>query len=415
MSLVFAILVAGAADAPALLEQAAQAVAAGDLAGAADALGRVLAADPDHVEALEAAALLKSESGALSEARALLERLLKLDPNHDDARLALAKLLWRAGLSAPAEAKVSEVLARHPQHEPALALRRNLQSGVPAPRASRLAPQTRVGLAALVDTNLSLDPDGVERASKLASLAELQASGGFASPTLSGFALLASAVPLRDAAVLGELAPTRVAVDLTARYPSAGFEVAVDLRYTELFANAFSTHLQRTVAPSAYGTLQLSPFHHLRLLAGADLRQPVADFGAPSFMPTASLRDTWRLGPVTLTSDVTGRLSRAAGSPAEDTLLRSDFDEAALAMAASFALGEVVTLDALVEGQGRHFRDAPAAADLKETTLFAFLGARYTMHHIELHAEYAFTKNFSHALYTYDRQQVSVGVRTWYE
>ncbi|MBI3179827.1 MAG: tetratricopeptide repeat protein [Deltaproteobacteria bacterium] len=349
------------------------------------------------------------------EARAHLERLLKLDPNNDDARLALAHVLWRVGLAQDAQGRVGEVLARHPQHQPALALRRQLVEGAVAPTASRLRPQARVGVAAVVDTNLGLDPDVVERASKLATLAQIEASGGVVSPTLSGFLLLSSAIPMRDAAVLGELAPTRVAAEVVARYPAANFEAAVDLRYEELFANAFSTRLQRTVGPSVWGTLKLLPMHHLRLLAGVDLRQPVADFGAASIMPKVSLRDNLRLGRLSVTSDVAARMSRSAGATGTDTPLRTDFEEAALALATTFALSDEVALTAVVEGQGRRFRDDPTAGDLKETTLFGLAGARYVLDRVELHAEYAYTRNLSHRLYAYDRHQVSMGVRAWYE
>src|SRR5207247_3441526 len=127
----------------------------------------------------------------------------------------------------------------------------------------------------------------------------------------------------RNAGALGDLAPTQAVADVQARYPGASFTTAVDLRYAELFTNAFSTHRHSTVSPSLWTSYKLDVGHTLRLLAGLDLRRPEADFGAASYTPKLSLRDQIRLGRVLCVTDLSGRVSRAVGSSA-GSAMRTD-------------------------------------------------------------------------------------------
>ena len=70
--------------------------AAGDLAGAAELFGQVLAADPDEATALYLLGVTRFEAGDAAAAQALIERLAALRPNNAVAQFTLASIChWR--------------------------------------------------------------------------------------------------------------------------------------------------------------------------------------------------------------------------------------------------------------------------------------------------------------------------------
>ncbi|MEK7704426.1 MAG: tetratricopeptide repeat protein, partial [Myxococcota bacterium] len=154
------------AAAPTPLERAEVALDAGDLAQASDILDEALAADPDDVDALWAAARLELRRDHRERGIELLRRVLDLDPYNDEAHFDLAQALFDDGERAAARASVDSLLERHPQYPPALLLKLGMDGYIAAPSARRSPwrPQLRAGVSAGYDSNLALDPGTVEAA-----------------------------------------------------------------------------------------------------------------------------------------------------------------------------------------------------------------------------------------------------------
>ena len=106
------------------LAQAAEALFAGDAAGAAQLLRQRLAKRPQDAAALQLLAQAAARLGDLDEAEARLRTCLDLDPDRDGARFDLAEVLVRQPQAAAALALVEDLLAK----DPAEAAYRNLKA-----------------------------------------------------------------------------------------------------------------------------------------------------------------------------------------------------------------------------------------------------------------------------------------------
>jgi YaiO family outer membrane protein len=105
-----------------LYRAAMSAKAAGDFPAAARDLERILAREPDNVDALLQLALVDGFQRRFDEARSLLRRAAALAPADLDVTLALARIDAYSGRFDAAEAGVAAVLARDPANLEALTL-----------------------------------------------------------------------------------------------------------------------------------------------------------------------------------------------------------------------------------------------------------------------------------------------------
>jgi hypothetical protein len=396
------------------LERTQALLAQGDFATASLALTDALADDPENVDALQAAALVALRLGDPKRAVEYLSKVLDLDPNNDDARLDLARAQYLAGDPGKGEETLSAVLDRHPRLVSALTLDKQMRTGtVEAPVAPSPWRLTgRAGIAAILDTNLSLDPGTLPNVSnRRAGLmnVDVAASLGYrAGPVpVTVFAQLTSNTPFSKADKLAALAPTTVDAGVIAKRSFGDANLGLDARYQELFTATFDNYMQRLVSPSLFGGYRVAN-QDLRLLGGIELRRPTDALGTDSSLTTkASLRDTASLGRLMLVVDLSGRLNQSNGTAAATN---ADFREIAGMIYGEYGITAPLAALLMVAAQARQFDQG-----LKESTYTALGGARYTLGTIELHAEYSFSKNLSDAPHSYDRHQVTAGVRAYYE
>jgi len=422
ISMLLAILtltIGDAAEAQASLARAENLIAQNDMAGASLALTEAIAADPEEIDTLQAAALVAMTLGDAERAVEYLEKVMTLDPNNDDARLELARAQWLAGSRERGGESLATLLERHPHNIAALTLDKEMRAGtlsVPTPPAAWSA-SARAGVAAIYDSNLSLDPGLVPSVSdRKAALMNVelaaQTSYGRGPVPVTLLADMNSELPFDKTAALADLAPTTVGGAVIAQHRLADLAVGFDGRYDELFTAMFSTHLQRSLAPSLFGAYRLAG-QELRLLAGLEWRQPEGVLGTRNNLTTKlGLRDTLKRSELTALLDVTARRNRsgAAASSPEAAALRTDFDEIGATAYVEYAFTMPLAAFLTLDGQARKFN-----AGVKESTYNAMAGGRYELGSVELHAEYAFTKNLSDSQHSYDRHQVTVGVRGYYE
>ncbi|MBI5511928.1 MAG: tetratricopeptide repeat protein [Deltaproteobacteria bacterium] len=408
---------AAPADAAESLLAAERALSAGDLEQADRALAAALAADPENVDALQAAALVALQLGDAARAVALLERALALDPNNDDARIELARALAQGGDLAKSRATIAAVLERHPRLISALSLDKEIRAGaVSAP--SRPSPwrfSGRAGLSTLYDSNISLDAGRSRDVShQRAALLDQEAAAavGHAAGPLPAtlFVQLRNTTPLSNQDIARKLAPSIVLAGLVGTHAIGDLSLGVDARYQELFTDGFGTHLQQLLSPSLFAGYRVAG-QDLRLLVGVERRRPYGVFGSDLSLTTkATLRDTLALGALSLTVDVAGRRDRSGAANTAGAELRTDFDELDATLYAEYAAFSHLAAFVAADLQARKFDTG-----LKESTYNGLAGGRYELGLVELHAEYSFTKNLSDALHSYDRHQVTFGVRAYYE
>lgn len=89
---------------------------AGMLEPAAGIYRQVLAAMPDHADALHFLGIIMHQQGQVHDAIGLVRRAVELAPEHVDARNNLGNMLHESDLLAEAEETYREVLARRPNH-----------------------------------------------------------------------------------------------------------------------------------------------------------------------------------------------------------------------------------------------------------------------------------------------------------
>lgn len=89
---------------------------AGMLEPAAGIYRQVLAAMPDHADALHFLGIIMHQQGQVHDAIGLVRRAVALAPEHVDARNNLGNMLHESDLLAEAEETYREVLARRPNH-----------------------------------------------------------------------------------------------------------------------------------------------------------------------------------------------------------------------------------------------------------------------------------------------------------
>ncbi len=112
-----------APGAKALLAQAAKVRAAGEAAKALDLFGKVLATQPDNVEALTGRGLCYFELGQYAPAETSFKRALQLDLEYPDAIMGLAETYRQQGRKAEALGLFERYLAVHPDGEEAAVAR----------------------------------------------------------------------------------------------------------------------------------------------------------------------------------------------------------------------------------------------------------------------------------------------------
>ena len=86
-----------------------------------------------------------------------------------------------------------------------------------------------------------------------------------------------------------------------------------------------------------------------------------------------------------------------------------DFDEFNATLYGEIPFTEKMELFAMGNYARRNISGGPT-----ENAFLALGGARYNLGVIEVHGEYAFTKNDSNDLRTFTRHQVNLGLRYWY-
>ena len=408
------------------LERAEALLSHGDLAGASLAFTDALAADPENVDVLQAAALVALQEGEPQRAVEYLAKVLELDPNNDDAKLDLARAQYLAGDASKSEDTLAAVLERHPRFVQALTLDKEIRTGTIAapPRPSPWRTQGRAGIAAVYDSNLSLDPGLVPDVSnRRAALMNVEAAATVGYTTgplpMTLFAQLADTHPLKNSHDLSDLAPTTVRSGFIASHSFGDLAAGLDARYEELFTDDFGKHMQRLLSPSLFGSYRVAG-QDLRLLGGIEWRQPFGVMGTDSNLTyKIMLRDTTRLGRLTLVADLSGRANTAAKKDDEPAATsgtnpglgsRDNFGELAGVACAEYALLDTLAAVLMLDAEARRFDSGT-----KESTYAIMAGGRHTFSSIEVHAEYGFTKNLSDAQHSYDRHQLTAGVRAYWE
>lgn len=412
-----------ASQPPATAEEllaAAAAVAQADEASALALVEEALRVDPQHAEALFAAAKLARRGGRVPDAVAWLRQLLALDANDDEARYELILALRDLADGDAAHGVLDELLDRQPQHLDALRLKADWDRGelsAEVGRGSSLRPVMRVGLGAVYDSNLALDATGVpETSRRQAGLLDLDfvagASYDAGALPLTLMARLTHQNAFADREQVGQFIPSTVGLTAIARRALGPVMATVDLRYAEVFVDSFAEHRLRLVAPSLAGEYAWGRAHTLRALTGAELRQPFGDPLTPANTTVkAGLRDSMRFGGLGLVADVTLRRNVQTGEPEREPASELvGFDEIAGLVYAEYQLLDWLAVLGFVEVAGRRFD-----AGFAETTSSAQLGLQIPFDTLELHAEYQFTHNDSRPARELDRHQVSAGVRVWYE
>jgi tetratricopeptide (TPR) repeat protein len=86
---------------------------AGDLAGAAKALGSIVDAAPNDPQSILDLGLVQEEEGDLPAAVTSLQRAVTLDPKHPGAHYALGRVLFKSGHPTDAVAEFNKALALH--------------------------------------------------------------------------------------------------------------------------------------------------------------------------------------------------------------------------------------------------------------------------------------------------------------
>jgi len=418
LALIHCLALGSATAAQAALDAAAAAVDRGDLPTAALRLKEAIAADPDDVEALSAAGLVALRLFDNSEAVRLFDRVLALDPYDDEARLHRTTALWRLGDATRARGSINDLLARQPAWPQALALNTHLDERAELAAPSPWRPLARVDVSGGYDSNLMLLSSSVAEASQSSTaLMAVDASLGTAYAAngrpVSAFAHVTSLQsPDKQ---LADWTSTLVGGALIGRQWLDELEAVVDLRYDELFTNSFATHRQRVMSPTLYGSLPLGTTQRLRLLVGADYRML---FNSPQSPDNVTLRlgvrDTLTIGRVTAALDLEGRRNWATTNTTAATLRSAEFLEGAAHVTADTTLVGELAAQALAGGSWRRLYQS--AGGNHERQLDGQVGLRYGLGWAELHAEYAFTKNFAdQSAFSFTRHAVFAGVRAWFD
>ncbi len=416
------LLLAPAADAQAHIDAAALAYAKGDLGGARAEIDAALSVDADNPEALLVAARLARKAREPEVAVTHLVRLLKLDGDDDDARYELALAQAEVGESVTAGATLDALLARDPQRADALGARARLTAGddIDGTDTGGLRPLARLGLGMSYDSNVQLAsssvPASVDRGTPTV---DVEAVGGITygrASQLQGarpFTLLARVTNQTsidgDEALRG-VVPSTLGLIAQGQHKIGDYQLAADMRYSEIFVDSFGKHVQRLLAPSIWAARGYGR-QIFRLLGGVEYRDNARDVSiADNVTYELALRDTIRLAPVQLIVDLRGAINKAAGSSAPAALV--DFKEVAGFVYAWVPVCGGLSAFGLGEVAGRAFD----ANDIKEVGYRAEIGARYAFNVFELHTEYGFMRNVSDAdARTFSRHIVSAGVRFWYQ
>ena len=107
-------------SAPEQVQQAIQIHQQGQIARAAAMYRRVLAAAPDHVDALHFLGIAEHQQGRSEEALRLMGRSIELEPGHPDTHVNRANVLRQLGRASEAEASYRTALALRPDDPKAL-------------------------------------------------------------------------------------------------------------------------------------------------------------------------------------------------------------------------------------------------------------------------------------------------------
>ncbi len=416
------LLSAPADDAQARLDAAQIAYAKGDIAKARAEVDSALSVDGDNPDALLAAARLARKAGEPEVAATHLARLLGLDPDDDDARYELALAQAEIGQRDAASATLNALVARDPQRAEALDARARLSAGddIRGTDTGGLRPLARLGLGMTYNSNVQLASSQVPAAvDRSTPTIDVEAVGGITygrATQMQGarpFTLLARVTNQTstdgDDALHG-VVPSTIGLIAQGQHRLGAFQLALDMRYTEIFVDSFSQHVQRLLAPSVWAA-RATGRHVFRFLGGVEYRDTadgVTVAGPDNVTYELALRDTMRLAPVQLIVDVRGSINKASDNDAQALV---DFKELAGFAYAWVPVAGSLSAFGLGEAAWRSFD----AGDIGEKTFRTEIGARYGFDVFELHAEYGFTRNVSDRdARTFNRHVVSAGVRFWY-
>ena len=406
----FQLLVAGPAEAQALLETMAAQVAAGNTAAAYQTAVAAVEADPENVDALWAAGFMAYKLDLHTEAATYLNTIIRLDPYDDDARLMLARVQLTRGQRDAAMQNLDAVLDANPAYSTALALKEQLE----APEGEEEEPWqhfARAGLGVGYDSNVALTADGLPEVSRVASaLGNFELVVGATAPhvavPLTVLATLSAQTSFNNRHDAEPFVPSSAGLALSGRLPVKGMQAFVDVRYNEIFTDLFQSHYARQLSPSLSVSPPASFGHEVRLLLGGDFSELDSGKSEGNGVLKASLRDRFELGRVSLLVEAGGR-RRMSEDAAGMTPGR--FSEARGIVYGESPIIEHLAAFVLGSGEARKFD-----AGLKESTYLGQAGLRYTFDPFEIHAEYGYSRNLSGRTRSYDRHQAGLGLRFWY-
>lgn len=401
----------------------------GQDAQAKELLEERLARDSRDVESLQALALLEMENQNYPEAIVYLTKILEFDPYDDDSRLELTEAYWHLVNKNQALKEVTHLLNRHPEWPQALKLQTTIKSGTTLPAPPTLwSPLVRGDLSLGFDSNPRLDNTLDNQVPGAAATALGGISGGDSSMVsavsiAAGLQHLGRSRPfslvahLRTQQSVGEydkfktMMPTTLGLSGVAGTFFGPVRAELHLYYEELFTNLFSSHYQRKLRATASAQYQLSKSNRLQISAGSDVRQIT---GQPSDITARfAIRDSLTIGRFSLSIDARLRYNLADydSTDVDATTLEVGFIEASSVLYTEYRFEAPLTFFALTDFA---IRDIPEVLD--ESTFFAQGGIIWNLPICDLHSEYAYTRNRSNIVQRdYNRHQLSLGVRFWYD
>ena len=438
--LVLGVLLAATPAEPSTTATIRDAIERNDLEGAAASLEAMLKADPKDLEALVALALLEMERERYREAAELFEKVLELDPWDDDSRLNLVEALWRAGSTERATSTVKTLLERHPELEEGLSYQADLAAGKAAPsRPSPWRKLLRLSLDVGFDSNYGYDSnyDGETELSpssdllgidtvfgKKSAVGTIEALAGVnhlgRTRPITAYARIKTQQSIGQFDAFKDLMPTLVGLQLIGRKPVGTIHTELHLSYNELFTGLFDTHYHRLVSGVTTAQTRLGRHNRIRLATGVDYRAPEERTSDTTLR--VSLRDTHQVDKFTISGQAGFRANYATVSPEEIVVANHniDFTEYSGAVFLSYRFTQGLSAFALADLAKREFDVRPGGSTspdrIADTTLFAQSGLVVEWDKVELHGEYAFSKNTSSFdERDYNRHQLNVGVRYWWD
>ncbi len=376
----------------------------------------ILKWDPENLDGLWVKARILTSYGELNEANATYATILKYDEWDDEARKQRIQILWRLGKSTEALDLAKLLLKRHPDDLDTQSAIKDLELNKKAKRASSWSPIIRGSVGTFYDSNVIFASGG-----------DLTISDTQAGVLVATAEAGAQHATRRQAFSMAARATTRVAMGgakdaMTALASNAGatliytrdvkrLRLGIDARYDEWFTNVFAESRQRTASPSFTLGIPINDRHRLQALIGSDIAHVTAIQG---FTDNASIkgmiRDDMVFRGLWLTLDIGGLMDIVYGKQRDAVPLLGNYGEAWAAATASYRL--FWKLDALgaISGSVRRYTSGN-----HEEAYRLLAGLRTILKsNIELQLEYSFGQRFADVPRGYQRHEVGLTVRFWY-